>query len=234
VIQFAESEPASRSEQDLSSAGEFNEVLLAMAAHDLRQPLQVILSAFAWLERYRPMGREQQYVELGELAARRLREQLDHLADAVRLHHRKRGALLSPVKLAPLLDALHHENADLARERGRTRSNIRPRAVEFSWDVEAAGRMCASKFHDTGIYIPSDHLSKVFDAFHRLDSTEADGLGLGLFVVRRAADLLGHRVGVRSAVGHGSCFSILAGTGRAANRCTQTTRKSIDDRPASL
>jgi hypothetical protein len=32
------------------------------------------------------MGREQQYVELGELAARRLREQLDHFADAVRLH----------------------------------------------------------------------------------------------------------------------------------------------------
>jgi hypothetical protein len=30
VIQFAEGEPASRSEQDLSSVGEFNEVLLAM------------------------------------------------------------------------------------------------------------------------------------------------------------------------------------------------------------
>jgi hypothetical protein len=49
------------------------------------------------------MGREQQYVELGELAARRLREQLDHLADAVRLHDRKRGALLSPVKPASVL-----------------------------------------------------------------------------------------------------------------------------------
>jgi signal transduction histidine kinase len=70
-----------------------------MAAHDLRQPLQVILSAFAWLERHRPMGREQQYVELGELAARRLREQLDHLADVVRLHNRKRGALFRPSSL---------------------------------------------------------------------------------------------------------------------------------------
>jgi nitrogen-specific signal transduction histidine kinase len=44
--------------------------------------------------------------------------------------------------------------------------------------------------HDTGNLIPSDHLSKVFDAFHRLDSTEPDGWGLGLFVVRQAADLL--------------------------------------------
>jgi two-component system, OmpR family, phosphate regulon sensor histidine kinase PhoR len=118
VVHFAESEPASRSEQNLPSAGEFNEVLLAMAAHDLRQPLQVILSAFAWLERHHPG--ERRYVEVGQLAARRLREQLDHLAYAVRLHHRRRSALLSPVKLAPLLDALHQENADLARERGLT------------------------------------------------------------------------------------------------------------------
>jgi hypothetical protein len=69
VVQFAESEPASRSEQDLSSAGEFSEVLLAMAAPDLRQPLQVILSAFAWLERHHPGERERRYVEVGELAA---------------------------------------------------------------------------------------------------------------------------------------------------------------------
>jgi two-component system, OmpR family, phosphate regulon sensor histidine kinase PhoR len=124
VVQFAESEPASRSEQDLSSASEFNEVLLAMAAHDLRQPLQVILSAFAWLERHHPGERERRYVEVGQLAARRLREQLDHLANAVRLHQRRRGALLSPVKLAPLLDALHRENADLARERGPEDSHL--------------------------------------------------------------------------------------------------------------
>jgi signal transduction histidine kinase len=207
------------------------------------------------------MGREQQYVELGELAARRLREQLDHLADAVRLHHRKRGALLSPVKLAPLLDALHQENADLVRERGLTvricptrtvimsdptllhrilcnliRNAIKhtPKGGRILVGCRGSGPNVRIEVHDTGILIPSDHLSKVFDAFHRLDSTEPDGLGLGLFVVRRAADLLGHRVGVQSAVGHGSCFSIFAGTGRAANRCTQTTQKSIDDRPASL
>jgi two-component system, OmpR family, phosphate regulon sensor histidine kinase PhoR len=38
----------------------------------------------------------------------------------------------------------------------------------------------------------------VFDAFHRLDSTRSDGLGLGLFVVRRAVDLLGHGIESRS------------------------------------
>jgi two-component system, OmpR family, phosphate regulon sensor histidine kinase PhoR len=261
VVHFAESEPASRSEQNLPSAGEFNEVLLAMAAHDLRQPLQVILSAFAWLERHHPGERERRYVEVGQLAARRLREQLDHLANAVRLNHRRRGALLSPVKLAPLLDALQQENADLVRERGLTiricptrtvimsdatllhsmlynliRNAIKytPKGGRILVGCRGSGPNVRIEVHDTGIGIRSDHLPKVFDAFYRLDSTEPDGLGLGLFVVRRAADLLGHRVGVRSAVGHGSCFSILAGTGRAANRSNQTIQRSIDDRPASL
>jgi two-component system, OmpR family, phosphate regulon sensor histidine kinase PhoR len=47
------------------------------------------------------------------------------------------------------------------------------------------------------------------EVFHRLDATRPDGLGLGPFVVRRAVELLGHHMEVRSAVGHGSCFSLL-------------------------
>jgi two-component system, OmpR family, phosphate regulon sensor histidine kinase PhoR len=62
--------------------------------------------------------------------------------------------------------------------------------------------------HDSGIGIPAPQLSKVFDAFHRIDSTRADGLGLGLFVVKQIADLLGHGINVRSKVGRGSCFAV--------------------------
>jgi hypothetical protein len=64
-----------------------------------------------------------------------------------------------------------------------------------------------------------------------VDSKEPDGLGLGLFVVRRAADLLGHHVGVRSEIGRGSCFSVLAGTGRVGDRSTWTP---VEGRPVSL
>jgi K+-sensing histidine kinase KdpD len=64
-----------------------------------------------------------------------------------------------------------------------------PRAVE-SRGMSRQCAECAHRSSDTGNLIPPDHLSKVFDAFHRLDSTEPDGWGLGLFVVRQAADLL--------------------------------------------
>jgi signal transduction histidine kinase len=63
---------------------------------------------------------------------------------------------------------------------------------------------------DTGIGITSEQLSRIFEAFTRLDSTRCDGLGIGLFIVRRAIEVLGHRIDVSSAVSRGSRFSIFA------------------------
>lgn len=51
---------------------------------------------------------------------------------------------------------------------------------------------------------------RVFEPFFRLDAVRSDGLGLGLFIVKRAANCLGHRIEVRSAPNRGSCFAILA------------------------
>jgi two-component system phosphate regulon sensor histidine kinase PhoR len=62
--------------------------------------------------------------------------------------------------------------------------------------------------YDTGVGISPEYLPRIFDAFQRVDSTRADGLGIGLFVVRRAVELLDHRVQVRSAIGCGSRFSV--------------------------
>ena len=66
--------------------------------------------------------------------------------------------------------------------------------------------------YDTGIGMSADELPQIFEAFQRLDSSRSDGLGLGLFIVRRAVELLGHRIEVSSTVGRGSRFSVLAKT----------------------
>jgi len=52
-------------------------------------------------------------------------------------------------------------------------------------------------------------LSTIFRAFQRADSSRSDGLGLGLFIVKQAADLLGHRVEAHSVDGRGSRFAIM-------------------------
>lgn len=64
---------------------------------------------------------------------------------------------------------------------------------------------------DSGCGIPAEHLQLVFEEFVRLDGPDhgpAKGLGLGLSIVKRSADLLGHAVSVRSRPGRGSVFEI--------------------------
>ena len=71
---------------------------------------------------------------------------------------------------------------------------------------------------DNGIGMPAGELQKIFNAFHRSDASHTDGLGLGLFIVRRAAKFLGHQVEVRSAIGDGSCFTLAATAARGGQR----------------
>jgi signal transduction histidine kinase len=59
-------------------------------------------------------------------------------------------------------------------------------------------------------------LSTIFRAFQRADQSRPDGLGLGLFIVKHAAKVLGHRVEVRTAEGRGSCFTIVANAARCS------------------
>jgi signal transduction histidine kinase/CheY-like chemotaxis protein len=74
---------------------------------------------------------------------------------------------------------------------------------------------------DTGIGIPEPSLPRIFDEFyqaheHRLPgANQRKGLGLGLAIVRRLADLMGAALSVRSRVGRGSVFSLLLPLGRA-------------------
>src|SRR5581483_5897770 len=64
---------------------------------------------------------------------------------------------------------------------------------------------------DTGVGIPAEQLSAIFEEFHQLDNPARErskGLGLGLAIVQRLADLLGHAIDVRSRPGKGTVFSV--------------------------
>lgn len=62
---------------------------------------------------------------------------------------------------------------------------------------------------DTGPGIPEDDLEKVFNDFFRSQAQiEQSGLGLGLAVAKRLADLLDHKIRVQSDAKKGSSFSI--------------------------
>ena len=216
-------------------ANDFCAALLAMAGHDLRQPLQILVGVHGWLDHRLTGDSEREHLRRYGVAIAQLTKQIDHLVDALRLHQRASSIELAPVPVAAVFAELLRDNSDFARSRGvelrvcRTNRavmsepslltailrNFVHNAVKYTPPgkrvvVGCRGRRneTSIEVHDSGIGIPAAQLSRVFDAFHRIDSTRGDGLGLGLFVVKQIADLLGHGIDVRSEIGRGSCFAV--------------------------
>jgi Na+/proline symporter/signal transduction histidine kinase/CheY-like chemotaxis protein len=73
---------------------------------------------------------------------------------------------------------------------------------------------------DTGPGIAPHAIDLIFKEFERLSPgvTSADkGLGLGLAIAKRMADLLGHKIAVKSEPGEGSVFSVLVPYGQVVD-----------------
>jgi signal transduction histidine kinase len=224
-------------ERELMRANDFYAAALAMAAHDLRQYLQVITSSHELLAQKLLARPERRHLERGQRATRELTEKLDLLTDALRVQHQIGGAQKGPVRLQPVFERLARELAEPAREKRidfrfqPTRVTIVSCAVMLDGIVHNLARNALDhtpsggsvlvgcrrrgaeiriEVHDNGGGIAQDQLAHVFEPFVRLNTARGKGLGLGLFIVKRAADYLGHRVEVRSAPGRGCCFALAA------------------------
>ena len=71
---------------------------------------------------------------------------------------------------------------------------------------------------DTGVGIPEDQRERLFERFHRIESTYArthEGTGIGLALVQELVKLHGGSVQVESAVGVGSTFTVAIPRGKA-------------------
>ena len=93
--------------------------------------------------------------------------------------------------------------------------------------------MLSIEVWDTGVGIPEEEQQAIFEEYHQLDNAARErsrGLGLGLAIVRRLSNMLGHHVRVRSYPGKGSVFAIdvkLSANGAAAQPEHGST--AIDD-----
>jgi signal transduction histidine kinase/ActR/RegA family two-component response regulator len=79
---------------------------------------------------------------------------------------------------------------------------------------------------DSGIGIPPDQHDKIFGEFYRLGEPDRDrraGLGLGLAIVDRLCRLLGHPIEVKSTVGKGSVFAVTVPLAPADKRAIEAS-----------
>lgn len=212
---------------------------LSAAGHDLRHPIQAgVLFHDLLKRRLRGSQNEELVNGLGQ-SLDQMQAMVDALLEISRLDAGRAQPRRVPVAIPDLFTRLNAEFAAKADAAGLTltlvpcRATVRSdpdlllrllgcllaNAVAFTErgrilvGCRREGRHVRIQVWDTGIGIPSDQLTAIFDEFHQLRMINRDsgkGFGLGLALVRRLGRALDHGIGVRSAVGRGSVFEVKA------------------------
>lgn len=84
--------------------------------------------------------------------------------------------------------------------------------IRISVRYRAQSKQIELQVMDTGIGIPKEAHSLIFDQFRQLDSSSTrsfEGTGLGLYIVKQFTKILGGEVSVESEIGHGSTFTVV-------------------------
>ena len=103
--------------------------------------------------------------------------------------------------------------------------------------LQGGGPWVCIRVRDTGIGIPNDRLSAIFDPFVQVDSghtRSSDGSGLGLTTSRRLARLMGGDLTVHSELGKGSSFTLWLREASPVAKETERWRAESPDTAARL
>jgi signal transduction histidine kinase len=232
----AEAEQANRSKTSF----------VAAAVHDLLQPLSAA-RMFADAARSRLTSTADREVLNGIDSALAAEDQiLSTLLDISRLESGTFEVHERDFALRTLLETLGREFRIIAHARGielrvvpcgvvvhsdegllrRILQNYLSNAVRYSrggrvlMGCRRAGGAVRIEVWDTGPGIAAEHHRRIFLEFQRLDTGASSerGAGLGLAIVERMANRLGHRIGLRSWVGRGSVFFVEVPLVKAAVR----------------
>ena len=213
---------------------------MADAAHELRTPITILRTrAEVALEQDREAARDAGTLRAVEREAARLGEIVRNLLTLARADAGERPVARLPLYLddvaAEAVDAVRplaeqkrvqlevgaFEEAKITGEPALVRQLlliVLDNAVKFTeaggrvrLDVSAENGRAAALVSDTGVGIPAEQLSHVFERFYRGDPARhtADGAGLGLAIARWIADAHGARIDIRSAPGTGTRVTIM-------------------------
>ena len=81
--------------------------------------------------------------------------------------------------------------------------------AQLDWREDKQNRLLTGSVRDTGIGIPPDKVTHLFDKFTQVDASTTrkyGGTGLGLAITKKLCELMGGDMQVQSEPGRGSCF----------------------------
>jgi signal transduction histidine kinase len=211
---------------------------LAFVAHELRNPLFNIQMAASMLER-EPSEKTRQATRLIVSSATRLGNVIDDLADVIRLQanaiaitptdlclqdvivasaeaaqpsiqQRKQRLEVDAPLNPPLL--IKGDAVRLQQVFGNLLSNAcnySPEGADIAIACREENGRAVIVVKDTGVGIKRDMLERIFDPFVRGNGSGADGLGIGLTLVRNlVAQHGGHITAHSDGIGRGSAFVV--------------------------
>jgi CheY-like chemotaxis protein/anti-sigma regulatory factor (Ser/Thr protein kinase) len=93
-----------------------------------------------------------------------------------------------------------------------------------------AGDKVRVEVWDTGVGIMGEQMPRIFEEYYRGPPQygQTVGFGIGLAIVQRLANILGHQVAVRSTPGKGSVFSVEVPLGREQTKAEVQTELPLD------
>ena len=244
---------------DLSAASEFQQRLVGIVSHDLRNPLAVITMVASTLL---PKAQDQRLARALETALRNAKKATRIIGDLVdvtqarvrgELSIFRRGADLRGLVAEVVHDEqVTHPNRTLRLEDGapvpgrwdpdrisQLTTNLVNNALQYGDPdapivvaVTAADGRATITVHNDGSPIPANLVPCIFDPFRRGRHERARGLGLGLFIVDQIARAHGGTASVVSAPGSGTTFTIRLPIDETVAPTATASRSTAADGPA--
>jgi signal transduction histidine kinase len=226
----------------LRQTTEQREDLLRAVSHDLRNPLQIVMLQAQRLLRIAedPVRRPSTAIIT---AARRMDRMLRDLSDSARAESGRLELSPEPVELRPFVAELL-DSSEGVLEVGRVENAVPEGLPAVAADPDRLDRIItnlvgnALKYSpgrvivqaecdaaevrvsvvDRGPGIGPVDLPRVFDRYYRGQRHEGEGLGLGLYIVRKLVEAHGGKIWADSREGAGSTFTFSLPAARAEDR----------------
>lgn len=242
-----------QAKEDAEAANRAKSRFLAAASHDLRQPLHALGLFAGALPGHTRDAIGDDLVQRIRTSVASLASLLSALLDISKLDAGAIAAAPRDLRLEEIFERIANDFLPEALEKElrfavvptrlvvrsdpalleRILRNLVANALRYTNEggvvvgARRRGDSVAIEVWDSGPGIPAAESRRIFEEFYQVGNPERDrtrGLGLGLAIVRRLAELLGHRVELSSLPGKGSVFRVVVAAGDAS---------AVVDAPAS-